>query len=347
MGLSIREIIPRREIEFSELRGETLCVDAFNTLYQFLSTIRQADGTPLMDNQKVVTSHLSGIFYRNISLLSEGLKLIYVFDGEAPELKGKTHEKRDKVRDFAKEKYKEAKQEDDIDAMRRYSSQIVRLEDSMIEESKELLNAMGIAVVQAPGEGEAEAAYLCRINKEIYSVASQDYDSLLFGAQKLIQNLTLSRRRKTYSGYVEIKPELIELEKVLNVLEIDLDQLICLGILVGTDYNPKGIPGIGQKRALDIVKKYKNPVLIFQHVEEQILSLPEEDRFDWQKIFELFHKPPVVEAEIEFPQVDEEKIKEILVERHDFSEERVNKQLERLRDVEHKAKQKGLDSWMG
>ena len=52
----------------------------------------------------------------------------------------------------------------------------------MIEESKELLIAMGIAVVQAPGEGEAEAAYLARIKDKIYASVSQDYDSLLFGA---------------------------------------------------------------------------------------------------------------------------------------------------------------------
>ena len=80
MGLNIRDIIPRKEISIEELNGKLLCVDAFNTLYQFLTTIRQVDGTPLMDSQKRITSHLSGIFYRNISLLDEGLKLVYVFD---------------------------------------------------------------------------------------------------------------------------------------------------------------------------------------------------------------------------------------------------------------------------
>ena len=75
MGLNIREIVDRRELNISELKGQTLCVDAFNTLYQFLSTIRQPDGTPLMDDSKKITSHLSGIFYRNIALLSEGIKL--------------------------------------------------------------------------------------------------------------------------------------------------------------------------------------------------------------------------------------------------------------------------------
>ena len=86
---------------------------------------------------------------------------------------------------------------------------------------------------------------------------------------------------------------MIELEKVLNLLGINIDQLICLGILIGTDYNPRGIPGIGQKKALQIVRKYKQPVLIFDSVKEQIMSLPEQDKFDWKKIFELFHKPDV------------------------------------------------------
>jgi len=345
MGLNIREIISRREIELAELRGKTVCVDAFNILYQFLSSVRQIDGTPLMDDKKRITSHLSGIFYRNIALLNEGIKLIYVFDGPAPALKVNTHKRREKVRGIAKEKFEEARKEEDLDLMRRYSGQLVRLDDEMIKESKELLEAMGIAVVQAPSEGEAESAYLAKIKREIYASISQDYDSLLFGAPKLIQNLTMARRRKTFSGWTEVKPELIELEKVLNSLEINLDQLICLGILVGTDYNPKGIPGIGQKKALDIVKKYKQPVLIFESVEEQIMSLSEEDQFDWKEIFELFHRPNVIDVDFDFPRIDEEKIKKILIDEHDFSQERVIKQLGRLKESKEKQKQKGLDKW--
>jgi len=345
MGLNIRDIIPRKELAFAELNNKILCVDAFNIIYQFLSTIRQPDGTPLMDNKKRITSHLSGLFYRNINLLSEGIKMIYVFDGKPPELKNVTHSKREDFRNIAEERYEQAKQREDFEAMKRYSSQLLRIDGEMIKESKELLTAMGIAVVQAPGEGEAEAAYLCRKKDFIYSVASQDYDSLLFGAPRLIQNLTLSRRRKTFSGYVEINPEIIELDRVLNLLEINLDQLICLGILVGTDYNPKGIPGIGQKKALEIVKKYKQPIFIFKSVEEQIMSLPEPDRFDWKDIFELFKKPNVIDSEFNFGKINEEKIKSILIKEHDFSEERVEKQLEKLRLLKEKLKQKNLKKW--
>ena len=345
MGLNIRDIIPRREVELSELQDKILCVDAFNALYQFLSTIRQPDGTPLMDNSKRITSHLSGIFYRNISLMNEGIKIVYVFDGKAPELKAKTYKKRQDIRDIAKEKYEIAKEQVDVMGMKRYSSQLLRLDDDMIAESKELLIAMGIPIIQAPSEGEAQAAYMARTNTRVYASVSQDYDSLLFGALKLIRNLTVSRKKKTYNGYVEIKPEIIELEKVFNFLEINLEQLICLGILVGTDYNPKGIPGIGQKRALEIVKKYKVPYEIFKSVEEQILGLPEEDKFDWQEIFALFYKPEVSSEDFEFEQFDEYKIKEILVGRHDFSEERVQKQIDKLREIKQKSQQKNLGKW--
>jgi len=346
MGLNIKDIIPRKELQISDLQGKIVCVDAFNMLYQFLSTIRQPDGTPLMDNKQRVTSHLSGIFYRNVNLLSEGIKLVYVFDGKPPELKTATHRIREETRENAKERYEEAKDSEDIEGMKRYSSQMVRLNEEMIRESKELLKAMGVFVVQAPGEGEAEASYLNKTKSEVYATVSQDYDSLLFGAPRLVRNLGLARKRKTFSGWIEVNPELIELDKVLNFLEVDLDQLICLGILVGTDYNPKGIPGIGQKRALEIVKKYKQPVLIFQSVEEQMMSLSEEDRFEWQEIFELFHKPSVVNADFKFEKADEEKIKKILVEEHDFSEERVEKQLEKLRELNEKKKQKNLGNWI-
>ena len=345
MGLNISEIIPRRELDVSELKGKIICVDAFNTLYQFLTSIRQPDGTPLMDSKKRVTSHLSGIFYRNTNLLAEGIKMVYVFDGIPPEQKIRTFRKRKEIRDLTEEKYKSAKDDEDLDSMKRYGSQLLRLNDEMIEESKELLEAMGIAVVQAPSEGEAEAAYLAKIKKEVYASVSQDYDSILFGAPKLIRNLTLARRRKTVSGYVEIKPEMIELDKVLNHLEINLDQLICLGILVGTDYNPKGIPRIGQKKALQIVKQNKSPALIFESIKEKMDALSDEDKFDWKEIFELFHKPNVKNEKFKFGKIDEKKIKKILVEKHEFSLERIEKQLEKLKEIQEEQKQKDLGKW--
>src|SRR3989344_5676812 len=201
MGLQIGDIVARKEVKFEDLKGKIIAVDAFNAIYQFLSSIRQLDGTPLMDNEKRVTSHLSGLFYRNISLLSEGIKLIYVFDGEYHELKGKTHEIRNEAKQEAKEKYEDARDEGDVEGMGKYAKSLTRLNTEMIQESKELLEAMGIAIVQAPGEGEMQAADLVK-QGVAYAVGSQDYDALVVGGNRLIQNLTLARTRKTRSGTI-------------------------------------------------------------------------------------------------------------------------------------------------
>jgi flap endonuclease-1 len=338
MGLNIAEIIPRKAIEFSELKGKTIAIDAYNTIYQFLSTIRQPDGTPLMDKKGRTTSHLSGLFYRNINLLCEGIKLAYVFDGKPPALKYNTNKSRAEAKDTAQDRYQQARDEENIELMGKYAKQFVRLTPEILEDSKNLLEALGIAVIQAPSEGEAQAAEVAK--HSAYAVGSQDYDSLLFGAPRLIQNLTLARKRKTVSGFIYISPEIIELDHVLNTLQINLDQLICLGILVGTDYNPGGIRGIGQRKALDIVKKYREPYLIFKSVEN--LMEKQENKFDWQEIFELFHKPEIIKnPEINFPKLDRENIRKILLDR-DFSEERIDNQLEKLDEIKEKNKQKTL-----
>ncbi len=338
MGLQIGDIVPRKEIKFEDLSGKIIAVDAFNAIYQFLSSIRQPDGTPLMDSKGRTTSHLSGLFYRNLALISEGMKLAYVFDGEYHSLKGKTHEKRGAARDIAMQKYESAKEEEDVETMGKYAKAFGRLDSNMIAESKELLEAMGIAIVQAPGEGEMQCAHLVK-SGEAYAVASQDYDALVVGGRRLIQNLTLARKRKLGNGsFVYIAPELIEYEKVLNTLELNSDQIICLAILVGSDFNPGGVKGLGPKKALDMVRKRKHPVEIFKEVEERYGN----PGFNWQDIFEIFKKPNVSEVKLVFPRLDEEKIKEILVERHDFSLERVEKQLEKLRDLKKQSSQKKL-----
>ena len=334
MGLQIGDIVPRKDISLADLKGKVIAVDAYNAIYQFLSSIRQPDGTPLMDSRKRVTSHLSGLFYRNISLLSDGIRLVYVFDGEHHQLKGKTHELRAEAKAAARARYKEAVEEEDIEAMGKYARGFVRLNREIVEESKTLLEALGIGVVQAPGEGEMQCAQLVK-EGEAYAVASQDYDALVVGAKRLIQNLTLARKRKTVSGFVYISPEIIEYTSVLHELGINADQLICLAILVGSDFNPGGVRGIGPKKALALVRDKKYPVTIFQEVEHQLT-------FDWKEIFEIFKKPNVVSTHVTFSKLNEKAVSRILVSEHDFSSERVEKQLEKLRELQKASGQKTL-----
>jgi len=338
MGLQIGEIISKKEIEFKNLKGKTLAVDAFNAIYQFLTTIRQPDGTPLKDSKGNVTSHLSGLFYRNMSLILEGIKLIYVFDGEAPELKAKTWEKRSEVREQMKEKYEKARSEEDVEGMGKYASFDTRLDEKKVKESKELLDAMGIAVVQAPGEGEAQASWFAKEEK-VYAVSSQDYDCLMFKCPLLIQNLSLARKRKTVGGYKEVFPQTIELKSILKELEINQEQLICLGILCGTDYNPKGVKGLGPKKGLKVVREYKTKEKIFSFVEN---SEKYELEFNWKEIYKEIENPKIDEkAKINFPKIDKDKIKKILL-RHEFSEKRIDSQLDKLDELKRQAAQKTL-----
>lgn len=341
MGLQIGEIISKKEIAFKDLKGKTIAVDAFNAIYQFLTTIRQPDGTPLKDFKENITSHLSGLFYRNMSLITEGIKLIYVFDGKAPELKSKTKELRMNAKKEAKEKYEDALKREDIEAMGKYARADVYLDEYKIKESKELLSAMGIAVVQAPSEGEAQASCMAK-EKLVYAVASQDYDCLMFKSPLLIQNLSMSRRRKTISGYREVFPQIIELKKVLEELDINQEQLICLGILCGTDYNPKGVKGLGPKKSLKIVQEYKTKEKIFGAFKEDEKLMKYDLDFDWKVIYDEIENPEVNEkVKIEFPKVDKDKIKKILLE-YEFSEDRVNNQLAKFDELKKQRAQRTL-----
>ncbi|MFA5855902.1 MAG: flap endonuclease-1 [Candidatus Pacearchaeota archaeon] len=338
MGLQIGEIIPRKELEFKDLKGKTIAVDAFNAIYQFLTTIRQPDGTPLKDSKGNITSHISGLFYRNMSLILEGVKLVYVFDGEAPELKNRTREIRKEAKEKYEEKYEEAKADEDVEGMGKYARAFVSLDKQKIEESKELLHAMGIAIVQAPGEGEAQASYMASQGL-VYAVSSQDYDCLMFKAPRLIQNLSLARKRRTPTGFKEVYPQMIELKNVLDELELTQEQLICLGILSGTDYNPKGIKGLGPKKSLKLVKEFVTKEEIFDSFKNNEKYKMD---FDWEEIYQEIIEPKVEKViDIDFPKIDKDKIKEILL-RFEFSEERIQSQLTKLDEIKKNNQQRTL-----
>lgn len=336
MGLHIGDIVPRKEIQLAELRGKVLAVDAFNVIFQFLSSIRQPDGTPLMDSKGRVTSHLSGLFYRNVALLKEGIRLVYVFDGEYHPLKSKTHELRQAAKDKAREAHAAAVADEDFIEAGKYARQLSAVNEDMVEECKQILRAMGIAVYQAAGEGEMQCAALVQ-RGEAWAVASQDYDALAVGGKCLIQNLTLAKTRKTASGTIYIAPELITYQDTLQSLELDSDQLICVAILVGTDFNPGGVRGIGPKKALTLVREKKYPVAIFEELEAQGKC-----DFNWQEIFQIFKQPMVSQEKVIWPEYDRKKILALLVEEHEFSKDRVNKQLDELEAVMRSQKQRTL-----
>jgi flap endonuclease-1 len=234
LGVKIGDIIPEEAVEKSSLQklsGKSVALDAYNILYQFIATIRGPDGRPLMDRRGRITSHLSGLFFRTVNFLEEGLLPVYVFDGRPPELKRKTIERRRELRMEALEEYEKALAAKDFEAARRYAQRAASLEAYMVESSADLLKAMGVPYVMAPAEGEAQAAYMAS-KGSVYASGSQDMDSLLFGSPRLVRNLSIVGRRKLprRNEYVEVEPEIIHLQKLLESLEINREQLVDIGL---------------------------------------------------------------------------------------------------------------------
>ena len=338
MGVAITGLLLRKEIEINELSGKIVVIDGTLFIYQFLTTIRSRDGSLLMDSKGNITSHLVGLFTRASNLMQRGLKLVFVFDGKPPELKQKEQEKRNSLKLEAEKKYLEAKKIGDKEEMKKYAPRTSRLSKDMAEESKKLISLMGIPVVQAPSEGEAQAAYMVKQNKG-FAVGSQDYDSLIHGATKLVRNLSISGRRKNKAGYETIKPEIIDLSENLNNMGIDQNQLTALAMIIGTDYNPGGIKGIGPKNALKLVKQYKTDLdSLFKEVKWE-----DHFEFPWTEVYYLIKKIPTTNNyNLEWKDIDYDNLYELLVSQHDFSEQRVKSTLEKIKKSAAGKQQKSL-----
>ena len=346
MGVDLGDLALKHSIPLDSLSGKIVAIDAFNVLYQFLASIRQEDGTPLMDFSGNITAHLSGLFYRNSKLIKNGIKPVYVFDGISPEFKAKTKEKRAQAKKVAEAKWKKALEEHKLEEARMHAQGTSRLTTEMIEESKELLNAMGIPFVQAPSEGEAQAAMMVQ-KGAAYAAASQDYDAILFGSPLLIRNLSITGRRKIprQDRFVMVEPEEIKLKETLDSLGLTREKLIWLGLLVGTDFN-KGVFRVGPKTALKIVKEYETSEDLIAFVKEKY---GHEFEVDFDKLVDFFINPEYTEVEekFSFGIVDRDKVNSILVERHDFAPERVEKVLDDIiNSYKEKGAQKKLDDWI-
>lgn len=337
MGTDIGDLLQKRKIELSDLTNRVVAIDAFNTLHQFLSIIRQRDGNPLVDSKGRVTSHLSGLLYRTASLVEANIKPVFVFDGKPPYLKTETLNHRKEIRESSREKWINAKEIGDFEAAYKYAQASSKVNQEIVEDSKYLLDIMGIPFVQAPCEGEAQAAHMV-LKKDANCVASQDYDSFLFGAPTVVRNLAITGKRKLpgKNTYMDVEPEIIELEETLSNLGINREQLIDLAICVGTDYN-KGLEKVGPKTALKLIKKHGD---IHSVLREKGVEIEAVD-----SIRDIFMHPDVTDGyEIKWRKPESEKLIEFLCDDHDFSVDRVEKATERLK-ISSASRQKTLDQW--
>ena len=337
MGVDLGGLFEKDEVEFGELSGRMVAIDTHNMLYQFLSTIRQSDGTPLLNASGEVTSHLSGLIYRIINMIEAGIKPVFVFDGKPPDLKAATLQERRRIKEESKKRWEEAKATGSGDAFK-YAQSTSRITEDITRSTKRLLGYMGMPIVQAPSDGEAQASFMA-MNGDVDYVGSQDYDSLLFGSGMLLRNLTVTGKRKLPGKmvYVDVKPELIDLYDGLDRLEITREQLVDMAILMGTDFN-KGVKGIGPKRALKLIKKHGGIEGALSELDTSI------DLFlDVRAIF--LHPDISLDYDVKWKSPDEVRIIEFLCEENGFSEDRIQKAVVRLKDATDVQGQMTLNRW--
>ncbi len=327
MGVKFKDIVSSEEIRFEDLDGKVVALDAANVIYQFLSSIRQLDGTPLKDQNGRVTSHFSGILYRTSSLVEKGMKPVYVFDGQSSALKKETQQKRKEIKEESERRWKEALEEGRLDDARKFAVRSSRMSPEIVEGSKKLLKIMGIPYIQAKGEGEAQASYMVE-RGDAWCVASQDYDCILFGAPRMVKNLTISGGQAS--------PELIQLNNILKKLDVTRQQLVDLAIMVGTDFN-QGIKGIGAKKGLKLIKKHGDIYHALEHLDVELDVDPDilRDMF-------LNHE---VEShyQLKWQKANPEEIVDFLCREHDFSEDRVLTAVDKLKKLE--TTQSSLEQW--
>lgn len=352
MGVDLGDLCVKHPIDLAALSGRTVAIDAYNALYQFLAIIRQPDGTPLMDERGRVTSHLSGLFHRTANLVEAGLLPVYVFDGEPHPLKLATLRARAATRERARRDYEVALAAGDLERARSKAQQTATLKPEMVEQSKALLSALGLPHVQAPSEGEAEASFLVQCGAA-HAAASQDFDAVLFGAPRLVRNLTVTGRRKLpgRQAYVDVAPEQIPLAETLESLGLRREQLIDVALLVGTDYNP-GVSGIGPKTALELVREHGALEAVLERAERgdghvwRKVREGQDGLGDFEAIRNLFLEPRVERVPTPQPgRLDETAVRALLVDEHRFGADRVDSALAKYRESKVYRHQKTLGEW--
>jgi flap endonuclease-1 len=340
MGVDIGSLFQKESITLKDLHDSVIAIDGYNVLHQFLASIRQRDGTPLKNAKGEITSHLTGLLHRTANMVEARIRPVYVFDGVPHPLKAKTLKIRMQRKEQAEKEWQEALEKGDLDRAKTKAQQTSRVTSEILTQSKELLDVLGIPYIDAPSEGESQASYMVK-KGDAYAVGSQDFDCLLVGASLLVRNLTSSTRRKLpgKQAYTRVDVEQIRLHSNLKQLGITQKQLIDMAILIGTDFND-GIKGIGPKKSLTLIKKMGNVenVLATMGGDENVPTFDE-----ISMIRQLFLKPEVTEKyKLEWSTPDREKVINLLVDRHQFTQQRIEPVLDKFAHVDRMMKQKTL-----
>ncbi|NWS29803.1 GEN endonuclease, partial [Polioptila caerulea] len=241
----------RQPVTMSSLRGKTLAVDLSLWVCEAQS-VKKMVGV-------VTKPHLRNLFFRFSFFTSMGIKLVFVMEGEAPRLKADTMSKRNEMR------YGPSKK---AGAVRTGRS----LFKAMLKECLELLECLGVPWVQAAGEAEAMCAYL-NAKGLVDGCITNDGDVFLYGAQTVYRNFAMNAKDPHLDSYT--------MSSIKEKLGCDRESLIGLAVLLGCDYLPKGVPGVGKEQALKLIETLRGQNLL--------------QRFEqWKEQFQYDDNPPLV-----------------------------------------------------
>lgn len=327
-----------KEQKFESFFGRKIAIDASMSIYQFLIVVGRTGTETLTNEAGQVTSHLQGMFTRTIRLLEAGIKPVYVFDGKPPDLKKQELAKRYSKREDATEDLDQAVESGDLEEVEKFSKRTVKVTKQHNEDCKKLLRLMGIPVVEAPSEAEAQCAALCKAGK-VFAVASEDMDSLTFGTPKFLRHLMDPSSKK-------IPVMEFEIAKVLEGLDLTMDQFIDLCILCGCDYCDN-IRGIGGLTALKLIAQHGSIERILETINRERYHIP--DDWPYQEARRLFKEPEVLtddeQLDLKWTPPDEEGLINFLVNANGFNLERVKKAIEKIKASKNKGSQGRLESF--
>jgi len=332
-----------KEVELKSLFGRKVAIDASMSIYQFLVAVRQAGGDSLTNDAGEVTSHLSGLFHRTVRLMEMGIKPVYVFDGAPPEMKSGELKKRSDAKAAAKAAAAKATEEGNAEMAEKYTRRVNSVTPAMTADCKVLLRAMGVPVVEAPCEAEAQCAAMAKAGI-VYAMASEDMDSLTFGTPLLIRQMWAGARAG--ADKKGVKPMTFSLDAALTGLDMTMAQFVDVCILCGCDYTDS-IRGIGPTKALALVRKFGDLSAVVNALKgEGKYTIP--DTFPVAEVRELFVAPKVTPPDsltLKWGDVDEAGLRGLLVERMQFKEETVTSGIARIRKSNKNSTQGRLDSF--
>ncbi|RAH14591.1 MAG: flap endonuclease-1 [Methanobacteriota archaeon] len=322
MGCNLKDLSNPVKIDLNSLKGKKIGIDAFLVAFQFLTSIRdrseRGDGGPLKDSKGRPVSHLMGFLDRTTGLLEKGIIPVFIFDGVHPDLKAETIASRKKSSIDAEKKWKYALENGDYKEAQKWAQRCVRYTPEMVEETIEMLHLLGVPAFRAAAEGEAQAAVMAA-KGDIDLVATQDWDALLYGSPILIRNIMSDGSKRMGRT---IKAEKIVLQDLLTNNELTREELVDLGIMIGTDFHP-GIKGIGPKTGLKLIKKFGN---IENICAEKNIDIPE----NLNLIREIFLNHPVNDNyQIKLNPINLDKLRKWLLSR-DFSNSRIDRNFKKL-----------------